>query len=236
MRRYLRARRLDAVTSGLKHNARPKVLAFLGQKGGSGKTTLAVHVAVAAQSDGEQVLLVCTDPQASAIAWGDASKNERHLGSPIVLTAAPTQIGEILKTAIADIISLVIIDTAPHADAMAAQAVAEADLVLLPCRPTAFDLKAVGAAMKIAKASKRPSAIILSACPAQAPENLEARKVLEKFDILVVSTIIADRRASARAIASGRSATEFGRAAEEITIFWDWISQRLGMRNETTNG
>ena len=213
-------------------SVRPKVVAFLGQKGGSGKTTLAVHIAVAAQASGEQVLLVDTDPQASAMAWGEARKNERHLGSPIVLSAAPTQIKEILEAAASDIITLIIIDTAPHADSTAAQAVAEADLVLLPCRPTAFDLKAVGAAIKIAKASKRPSAIILSACPARAPETLEARKVLAKHDLLVVSTVITDRRAYSRAIASGRSVTEFdpnGRASEEIMLFWKWVKDRLAI-------
>ena len=51
-------------------------IAFLSQKGGSGKTTLAVHIAVAAQGAGERVVLIDTDPQSSALAWAQARKAE----------------------------------------------------------------------------------------------------------------------------------------------------------------
>lgn len=54
-----------------------KSILFLAQKGGSGKTTLAVHLAVAAAEDGKQVALVDTDPQASAYAWERVRENDQ---------------------------------------------------------------------------------------------------------------------------------------------------------------
>jgi chromosome partitioning protein len=207
--------------------SRPRVVVFLGQKGGSGKTTLAVHVAVAAQADAERVVLIDTDPQASATAWAESRQEER----PPVVTVSPTQVGDVLATAQDEGITLAVIDTAPHAAPGAAQAVREADLIILPCRPTAFDLRAIGAAVAIASASRKPSAIVLNACPPRAPEVPEAQSVLQaEHRLPVIPTPIGDRRALSRAIATGRAVTEFepgGRAAEEIRTLWSWIKEHL---------
>ena len=212
----------DAMTQ----TRRPRVLAFLGQKGGSGKTTLAVHVAVAAAEAGERVALVDTDPQASAMTWAAA----RQAATPAVVTVSPAQVGEVLAAALADDLSLVIIDTAPHAAPGAAQAIARADLVLLPCRPTAFDLAAIGGAVTIAQAAQRHAAFVLNACPPRAPEIGEAQEALGAYGLPIVPTIIGDRRAYSRAVATGRAVTEFephSRASEEIRALWIWIKEQL---------
>ena len=87
-----------------------KTIAFLSQKGGSGKTTLAVHIAVAA-SKHEQVILIDTDPQGSATAWGQARKGK----PPTVHKATPSSLTETLRKA--NGATLAIIDTPPHATA-----------------------------------------------------------------------------------------------------------------------
>ncbi len=201
-----------------------KTIAFLTQKGGSGKTTLAVHVAVAAQEEGEQVVIADSDPQGSAAAWKEA----REPVTPPVYPVAPSELAGFLNVARQDSISLAIIDTAPHAAPRAAIAAEKADLVLLPCRPTALDLAAAAASVEIVSAAGKPAAFILNACPARAPEVDETRGALASFGLPVAPVTIGERRAFSRAIATGRSVTEFepgGKAAQEIKDLWNWIKE-----------
>src|SRR3954447_1935082 len=202
------------------------VVAFLSQKGGSGKTTLAVHTAVAAHEVGRRVVVVDTDPQRSASAWRDAREGR----DPVVATAAASEVRTVLKAAKAEKMDLVLIDTAPHAAPEAATIARAADFVVIPCRPTAFDLAAAGNAATIVRAAKVPAAFVLSACPFRAPEIGEAREALAGYGLEVAPGAITDRRAFARAVATGRAVTEFdgeGRAAEEIRELWQWLQRKL---------
>jgi hypothetical protein len=133
-----------------------KSIAFLSQKGGSGKTTLAVHTAVAAQEAGERVVLIDTDPQKSASVWSEARQSE----APIVATVAAGDLEKVLQAAHQDKMSLAIVDTAPDA-ARIARAV---DLIVIPCRPTAFDLAAVSNAVEIVRAAKKNAARMPRLC------------------------------------------------------------------------
>ena len=205
-----------------------KTIAFMSQKGGSGKTTLAVHTAVAAQEAGQRVVIIDTDPQQSATVWAEA----RPSGEPVVATVAAADLGRVLEAARGDGMSLAIVDTAPHAAPDAARVARAADLVLIPCRPTAFDLAAAEAAVAIVKAANVPAAFVLSACPFRAPEIAETRAVLHQHGLPIVPAEITDRRAFARAVATGQAVTEFesdGKAAGEIRALWQWIAHRTGM-------
>jgi len=208
------------------HSGAVKTIAFLSQKGGSGKTTLVVHTAVAAQEAGMKALVVDTDPQRSATIWGDARQAE----APLVATVGASELDRVLAAATAEGIGLVIVDTAPHAAPEAARIARTADLVLIPCRPTAFDVAAAEAAAMIVKAAKVPAAFVLSACPVRAPEIAETRKALAGHGLPVAPGEITERRAFSRAVATGRAVTEFeadGRAADEIRALWDWIRTQL---------
>ena len=203
-----------------------KIVAFQSQKGGSGKTTLAVHVAVAAHEAGRRVLLVDTDPQASATVWAEA----RAADEPLVITVTPDQLAGVLETARREGFDLVIIDTAPHAAPEAAAIARAADLVILPVRPTAFDLAAAARAVLIVRAAGVRAAFVLSACPVRAPETADARAALAVHGLAVAGSEITERRAFARAIATGRAVTEFetnGKAAEEIRALWQWMEKTL---------
>lgn len=205
-----------------------KTMAFLTQKGGSGKTTLAVHIAVAAQEDGQQVVIVDTDQQRSATAWHKA----RHADMPPVAPVAASELEIVLKAAHQDGITLCIVDTAPHAAPDALHVARVADLVVIPCRPAAFDLAAVGGTVEIVKAAGTPRAVfVLSACPVRAPEIREARAALSGYGLPVAPVAIMDRRAFARAVAMGQSVTEFegrGKAAREIRALWHWVKEQTG--------
>jgi chromosome partitioning protein len=203
-----------------------KSIAFLSQKGGSGKTTLAVHTAVAAQESGESVVLIDTDPQKSATVWGETRQSE----TPIVATVAASDLEKVLRAAREDEITLAIVDTAPHTAPNAALIASEVDLIVIPCRPTAFDLAAVSNAVEIVRAAKKNAVLVLSACPFRSPEIAETRQVLSEYGLPVCPCDITDRRAFSRAVATGRAVTEFeeeGKAAGEIRALWTWLKEQM---------
>lgn len=203
-----------------------KKIAFLSQKGGSGKTTLAVHTAVAAHEVGECVVVIDTDPQKSATVWGEA----RNQDTPIVATAAAAELARVLDVAGQERMTLAIVDTAPHAAPDATRIVRAVDLVVIPCRPTAFDIAAAGSAVDIVKAAGVPAVFVLSACPFRSPEIAETRAVLAEYGLPIAPIEIIDRRAFARAVATGRAVTEFesdGKAAGEIRTLWNWLKEQM---------
>lgn len=198
------------------------VIAFLSQKGGSGKTTLSVHTAVAAEASGQKVCVIDADPQESATAWANA----RAAPTPVVATAQAGDLPSALKAAEDEGITLTVIDAPPHAAPAASQIAKRSQLVLVPVRPSAFDLAAVPAAVEIIRAAKVKGAFVLSACPFRAPEIAETRAALEAYGLPIVPHEITDRRAFSRAVTSGSAVTEFeaeGKAAEEIRALWEWI-------------
>lgn len=202
-----------------------KTIALFAQKGGAGKTTIAVHLAVAAGLAGEKVVLADTDPQGSASAWAQARGDKK----PVVVQARPAQLSDVMTAARNDAMTLMIIDTAPHAAPGASTAATSADLVVIPVRPSAFDLAAAGTAAEIARTARK-AAFVLSACPSRAPEVIEARKALEEYKLPVLDVEITERRAFARAVASGRAVSEFepeGRAALEIERLWREIRRLI---------
>lgn len=203
-----------------------KKIAFLAQKGGSGKTTLAVHTAVAATEAGESVVVIDTDPQKSATVWGDARSQE----APIVATAAASELGRVLEAADQERMTLAIVDTAPHAAPDATRIVRAVDLVAIPVRPSAFDIAAAGSAVDIVKAAGVRAVFVLSACPFRSPEIAETRTVLAEYGLPIAPVEIIDRRAFARAVATGRAVTEFesdGKAATEIRALWAWLKEQM---------
>ena len=105
-----------------------RATALISRKGGAGKTTLAINLAVAVQRAGIETLVVDLDPQASATAWADS----RDAGTPLVLSAHAARLPEILSTARQHGAALCLIDTVPHAEGPALAA----GLALIPRRPS----------------------------------------------------------------------------------------------------
>lgn len=204
----------------------PRVLALLGQKGGSGKTTLAVHVGVAAQEAGWSVAILDTDPQGSAHSWVSLRTN----GDPAVARVNPKNVDAYLSKARDLGVRLIVIDTAPHASTTVYDAIVRADLVLLPCRPTVLDLSSIEKAVVIAEAAKRAGAFVLNACQPRCEETGLSRTVLETYPFPIAPVAIGQRQAYVRAMSTGRAVTEFepaGKAATEMRALWGWIEGRL---------
>ena len=209
----------------------PKILAFLAQKGGTGKTTLAVHVSILASEGGGRCVLVDMDPQKSAGDWWRARADL----FPELVECGDADLAGAVKAARADGAGLVVIDTAPHAEQSAIAAARAADLVLIPCRPGILDLRAIGASVAIVKSVKSKAAIVLNACPprrgaGEAAIVHEARQGLKAYGLPVAPVAVTQRAAFAHALIDGRAVTEYeptGKAAAELRNLWAWIEGEL---------
>ena len=123
-----------------------KVIAVLNQKGGSGKTTRATHLARALQIEGADVLLVDSDPQGSARDWA-AVREDQPL--TVVGIDRPTIDRDVKK--VARKVDFVVIDGAPQAADLAVSAIKAADFVLIPVQPSPYDIWATSDLVELVK-------------------------------------------------------------------------------------
>jgi chromosome partitioning protein len=192
------------------------VIAIVSQKGGVGKSTIAVHLAAEAQAQGQRVLLLDLDPQGSAMEWA----NRRGDQPPDVSGANPASVGKEIERAKDDGYDLVMIDTAPHADHAALQAARAADLVLIPCRPSTFDVAAISATLDLCKLANKQSVVVINAAPIRSRVTTEAVEAIVEKGGMVSPVVIRQRVAFQHCMIDGRTAAEFepgGAAADEIT-------------------
>lgn len=208
-----------------------RTLALLAQKGGAGKTTLALHLAVIAQDAGLRTLLVDCDPQRSAAGWWRA----RTTKVPALVETTPGRLRTVVQAAQDDGVALVVVDTRPSVERDTAEVARVADLSLIPTRPSILDLRAIGATVDVVKTLGRPAAIILNACPAprgvgEASVTVEARRGLQVYGLLLVPQAVTTRTVLAHALIDGRAVTELepnGKAAGELRRVWKWTEQTL---------
>jgi chromosome partitioning protein len=203
-----------------------KVVAMVSRKGGAGKTTIALHLAVGVEALGLSVAVFDLDPQASAALWGD----RRSEPSPAVIPAQAPRLAALLAQARAQSADLVILDTAPHADSIASEAASHADAILIPCRPSTLDLDAIGASVRLASGAGRPAYVIVNAAPVQGAETQEMRSALEASGVSVCPVVLRQRKAFASFLQEGRTALEMepkGRAAEEVRALSKWLCEKV---------
>jgi chromosome partitioning protein len=205
-----------------------KTMAILAQKGGSGKTTIAVHMAVCAAQRKLKTAVIDIDPQHSAYHWNESRPDDRKLDA---VAAEVSQLAALLRQADNAGVNLAIIDTAPHSSADAAIAAKLADFVLIPCRPARFDLDAVASTLEIAKAANTPAAVVINAASTRGPLAKEAREALSRQGATVVDTVLHQRVAYSHAVIDGRSVHEYepgGAAAAEIDALYNHITRLYG--------
>jgi chromosome partitioning protein len=211
-----------------------RTIAFITHKGGSGKTTLAASLAVAAASTGEKVIALDFDLQGSLIRW--ARRRPGNAPHRIAIeqfeTASLGRLGATLHQLDDAGFTLAIFDTR-GVDSDDVRIVAEsADLCLLPARPTLFDIEATVDTFRAAHLASHNAAFILSQCPAtpRSARALNAAHMLSQLGVLA-EPMVATRIDYQDAIAAGLRVTEYaagGRAACEIGALWSWIENRLG--------
>ena len=197
---------------------RGKIIAVAQQKGGAGKTTLAVHLAVAAAEAGHSVLCLDIDPQGTLSAWGAL----RAARQPALTVEVEAVAGHRVRDAAErgqrghD---LVVIDAPPHDDTETRQAIRAAEMIILPMQPSPLDLWATKPVVDAALAADHPLRIALNRVP---PRSRLTDALLEQAESLgapVLANRLGGRVAIPTAMAEGLTAIETeprGRAAEEV--------------------
>lgn len=208
-----------------------RTVAIISRKGGAGKTNIAVHLAACAEGKGMRAGIVDLDPQATSTKWGARRvENALSVGADVVSAQAFT-LPKLLAEARSAGAQLMLLDTAPHADAMAVDAARAADFVLVPCRPAIADIEAIPASADIARLAGRPFAVVLNAAMAQGARADEARSELERLGLVVAPVEVGHRVASGDAMIPGQGVTEYrpgSAAAQEIERLFDWMLRHLG--------
>ena len=219
-----------------------RTIAFVTQKGGTGKTTLAASLAVAAAAAGERVIALDLDPQASLVRWGKcreaANVPNKVMIEPLEGERLP-QLRAILEGLACVGFTLAVFDTAGADSAAARLVTGAADLCLLPARPTRLDVEATAATFRAVFLAKRKAAFVLNQCPPsyRSLRASESAKGLTRLGVLA-EPMLSARMDFQDASAVGLGVTEYareGRAAQEIEALWSWIRAQLeGTQSETS--
>ncbi|MFB0611348.1 ParA family partition ATPase [Aurantiacibacter poecillastricola] len=203
------------------------VIAIVSQKGGSGKTTLALHLATCAAYAKQQTCVIDTDPQATAAAWGDW----RGDFLPAVVTSPPARLARTIENAQKQGVDLLVIDTPPHAEAAMREAIKAADLVLIPTRPRAFDLHALEGIADLVSYTGTPAHVVFNGVPARASKMLEeAKKAVAELGLETCPVTFGKRADFHRSSSKGEVASEVdadGKAAGEVKALWKWVKKAL---------
>lgn len=197
-----------------------KTWAVITQKGGSGKTTIALHLGIVADSLGKRAVVVDVDPQRSAMKWSMIRGTGRP---PVIATIVPELRRELAKLERTKT-DLVIIDTSPRADRDSLEVSRIADLIVVPVKPSILDLPAAQETLELIRAAGAASktVIVLNSVPASTTEARDAAAVLRKFGHLLPGSI-GDRVDFRRALVAGKGVTEFApnsAAAKEINTLY----------------
>jgi chromosome partitioning protein len=204
-----------------------RTIAFVTQKGGAGKSTLATNVAVAASLAGERVVLLDLDGSQSTASWAKV-RGKSDVGVESIPAAKLARTMQALEK---KGVTLVLIDAPGGMGAEFDAAVRAADLCVIPARPNAFDLWASEHTRARVKASGKDYAFLLNQCP-PAPQSRriqQGAKVLQAMGALLAPLVSArvDYQEAAR---SGLAAVECnpqGVAAHEMEELWLCLKRRL---------
>ena len=206
-----------------------QILSLLSQKGGTGKTTLAIQLAVAAHNDGQTVIIIDLDPQKSATWWGKI----RADAPPIVLPATTLEFPTLLRKAEQNGVTLAVLDTPPKVEpeGEADHAARASDLALIPCKPAAFDVKAIEATVKLAEVANVPARIVFNQVHANSSMIFKVRRAVSVYEGFPCALCqIGSRVKFSHAALDGQSIQEFDpreKGSAEVNALYKYTMRQL---------
>jgi chromosome partitioning protein len=198
------------------------IISIQNQKGGVGKTTLAVHISHALALRDEPTLLLDADPQGSARDWAAARKSQPPFS--VVGLDRPTIHRDL--PAIAKNYAHVVIDGPPRVTDLARSAIAAADLVLIPVQPSPYDVWAAQEVINLIKEASvfkesLKSVFVINRKITNTAIGRDVAEALSGYGVPVLRSQICQRVSFAESAASGQTVMEIdpnGQAAQEITV------------------
>ena len=203
------------------------VVAFIGQKGGSTRSTSAISLAVAAERNSKPALVIDLDPQATACKWSDRRKAD----APIVIDCQPARLQRAIERAREGGIEWISVDTPPRSAEASLAAAKVADLIIMPMRPQINDLETVPNTLDLITTAARsrngaiPTIALLGAVPPQGKRHEQAKSALEGMGVRVCPHTIGHRASFGDAAALGLTVLEHdhGKAAEEVRMVYRYM-------------
>jgi chromosome partitioning protein len=204
-----------------------RTIAFVGQKGGSGKSTIASSLAVAAHETNERVCVIDMDPQRSLIDW----VKTRGPSDIEVVASGAARLPALLASLGRKGVTLTILDTPGAEGAASSTAMQAADLNIVPSRPSRFDLWASARTCAALGEIGAKFACLLNQCPA-AQQTARVQDCVEALDEMggLISPLILARVDYQEAARRGWGVTELnphGAAAQEMRGLWQSVTARL---------
>ena len=207
-------------------------LSLLGEKGGCGKSTAALGLAVAASLAGIETAVIDLDPQATAAKWSD----RRDKDYPAVVSCQISRLHHVLNAAEEQGARLAIIDTPGKSTDAAIAAAKVANFVLMPIHPQLYDIETLDKAKDILTlAGNPPNAVLINLAPLQGRRHIETQEVLTQAGFAVCPTVLYTRVAHGDAGNIGLTAQEYaprGKAAQEMLALYSYISIALYLKKD----
>lgn len=206
-----------------------KIIAVCSQKGGSGKTTIAGHLAVQVGLSGRgPAVLIDTDPQGSLAEWWRVRKDDAPALAKVRLEELEDNLDELRSYGT----TFAIIDTPPALTGSIQHVMSVADLIVIPARPSPHDLRAVGATVAMAKRAGKPFMFVLNGAAQRANITVQAVAALSEHG-RVSPVILYQRTEYAASMIDGRTVLEAapsGKSAQEVADLWNFVYAQTGMR------
>jgi chromosome partitioning protein len=204
------------------------IIALTGQKGGVGKSTTAINLAVAAMGKGRRVLLVDADPQGTARTWGEVA-SEAGQKTPTIVAMGATMHRPGQLDAVARGYDVTIIDCPPRHGEISRSALMVADLAIFPCGPTAADAWALASTIETFQEARALRAtlqgcVLITRKQGRTALAKSARAVLETSGLPVLAAELGHRVAYQEALAAGKGVTTYSprdAASKEINHLLD---------------
>src|SRR5262245_20798345 len=203
-----------------------RVWSIISQKGGSGKTTLALHLAIAA-AENLKGLVIDLDPQQSAERWhAIRQRTTGNKDDPSIAAGPYTKLTEMLRIARKLGADLVLIDTPPKLDKAITAALAPATLAVIPVKSSILDLQALEDRVRVVEFAKAraKTGVVMNAVPSSGRNRdnavKEVMRYAERYELEVMPERLSELPAYAMGLRSGRGVTETernGTAAKETT-------------------